>query len=576
MISLISAPALLVILLLLVSFGLFQILLETLKNHNKKQNNILLLSILVFCVSIIFHFYKMTEVPPSGHEDDSKIVITAYILKNTWQDSSQKFIPYFPDLKIYYHNEHIGGEAERGIPIYIQTFIQYFTGPGHFSFRLESTVITLCITILIVGITCFLSKNISTSLMFGSLFTILPWARIFARTTTESTSYCFASACFIFSLFYLVKKKNFIGILIYLLSLSILYISYSPGILLAPLASILIPFILRLHSSEYKDLSTKIFIASVVLLGVLYFNFKEDAGFKHVIARAQYAQGLAGIENFDLQQLASTFLKNASTYTANYLSYLLPNFLFLTGDGNLRHNTGFSGQLFCTLCLAFYIGFIYLISMAKQELSLRLLLGYLLISFIPASVSLEGALDPITRLPLHALRAGSMLPIVGIILFLGLVQISKKSKILFSVYLLAICLNAYFFYSDYFYNYPKRLGNSWITDPGLPQTTQEALKIIKKYPSKKLFYHCSAYSIIYHNLDIIGINALLKGDGILSNVYSYLDYKDRIPIQEGDLLVVQEPFDYAGLNKKFKFILRVRNQYLPNNDFGASLIEILE
>ncbi|MBI3591371.1 MAG: hypothetical protein HY094_08365 [Candidatus Melainabacteria bacterium] len=584
-----SAPSLLVIMFALLFYIFIKLSLESFKQYKTKSSLInsqnkkysllfTILAILVFVSSVCFHFYKITEFPAAGHEDDAKIVITAYIIKNTGHDSSNKFIPYFPDLKLFYHNELVDREAQRGIPIYMQVFLQYFMHPGHYSLRLESTLITLFTTLVIIFTLLILDIDFRAAMIFGALFILLPWSRIFARTTPECTSYCFASSCYVLSLFYLIKKKDALSIIFYLTTLSILYISYSPGLLLAPISSILIPLVFRFHSKEYEKLSTVLITTSIILLGVLYFNFNEDAGYQYVISRAQDKIGLIGIKNFNISELTSTFAKNANIYLANYLSYFLPQFLFIAGDGNLRHHTGFGGQLFITLCIAFYVGLFYIIERFKSNLYFKTLLVFTLISCIPAAISIEGYINSIIKLPLHALRSASMLPPVGIILFLGFRQIFHKNKILLIIYLLAISLNVYYFYVDYFNNYSRKLGNNWICDSGLVKTTQKAIKILKKHPEKKLFYFCSPYSIPYNNLYTIGVKHLLKGDGILSNIFEYLEFKNKIPPQKGDIFVIQESFDtfeVLNLNKKIKFILRVQNPSLSNK-FGSSLFEIAE
>lgn len=552
----------------------------SLVNLASKRNSLLLtaITILIFISSIFFHFYKMADVPPSGHEDDAKIVIAAYIIKNTGHDSSNKFIPHFPDLKIYYHSQLAYQEPQRGIPIYIQVFLQYFVHPGHYSLRLESTLITLFTTLVIIFTLLILGIDFRAAIALGSLFILLPWLRILARTTPECTSYCFASSCYILSLFYLIKKQNALSILFYLITLSVLYISYSPGLLLAPMSSVLIPMILRTHSDKYKRLSAVLLTASILILILLYFNFREDAGFKYVIGRAQSKQGLVGIVNFNVNELYTTFIKNADIYFANYISYFLPPFLFIVGDENLRHHTGFGGQLFTTLCIAFYIGLVCMVEEYKSSLYFKVLLVFCLLSCIPAAISLEGYVDSMTKLPLHALRSASFLPPIGIILFLGFRRVFQKSKLLFAIYLLAISLNVYYFYVDYFKNYSNKLGNNWVCDSGLVKTTQKAIKILKKHPEKRLFYYCAPFSILYHNLETIGINHILKGDGILSNIYEYLVSKDEVPLRKGDIFITQESFDtfeFLNLKKEFRFILRVRNPNLSNK-VGSSVFEIAE
>lgn len=581
-----SAPSLIIILFVFQIFAItkissetFKIFAENLKQVSEKEKRtklcILIISGLIFLSSIFFHFYKMTEVPPAGHEDDAKVVILGYLLKNSAMDSTEKILPYFPDLKVFYHKEHVGGEGQRPFPIYMQAFVQYLTPASHLSFRMGTTIITLLSAIMVVFTTLLITKDLTTSLLCGTLFIFIPWTRTFSRISTESAAYCFGAASYLFSIFYLAKNRSLFGIFFYLISLAILFLSYTAGIMLAPLCAILIPFVFLLQGKENKGLCIKLLIASSVLLGLLYLGSHDDGGFKSSIARAQHAQGITGIDTLNLSELKNTFLKNANIYSANFLGYLLPHYLFLSGDGNLRHNTGFGGQFFITLVFAFYIGLIYAINRFKNDLNFKLLISYLLISIMPACICLEGAYDRYLKLPLHAIRSGSMFPAACILVFLGLITIFKKSKVLFSIYILAIMFNAYLFYMDYFIEYPKRLGNSWICDSGLPKATQKAMEIIKKHPNKKLFYECSVFSIAYNNLDTIGVANLQKGDGLLSNVYHY-DPNQAIKPEKGDLVVVQEPFNYGSLNKPFKFILRVRNKHLENNNYGASLFKIIE
>ena len=570
----VSPPILIIVYLLSIFFILAKLTKENLNKLpiKENQNKVILfcMSIVILLSSIFFHFYKMAEVPAAGHEDDAKIVIAAYILKNSGHDTQGKSLPYYPDMYFLYHNEHGGGEGQRPIPVYLQSLIQYFVPAGHFSYKLESTLIILFTTIIMIYISLFLTKDWTASILFGSLFILLPWTRTFARMTAESTSYCFASASFLLSVFYIIKNKNISGIFFYTFSLLILFISYAPGLMLASTAGFAIPLLLINYSKEYKNLSIKLLISSFTMLGIFYFIFKDDSGFKYCLLRSQQV-GLENILHFDSGQI-NELLKKTNTYTANFLAYLLPHYLFIGGDGNFRHNTQFGGQLFVTLFIAFYTGLVYVFEKSKRDINLRILFVYIFLAILPAAICIEGGTEHLLELALNALRAGAALPAMAIVLIFGFIIIFRKSKILFSLYLFSILTNMYFFYYDYYNEYPKRLGNSWICDSGIPQVTSKALDLLHDNPDKRLYFDCSEYSIIYNNLDKIGIKKLLSGSDELSRIYHNI--KDGEP-RKGDFFLAQEPFDYSKLNKEIKFILRVPNVNLENNAYGASLCEIV-
>lgn len=582
-----SAPFLLLTLFLLLIFIFSDLTIEiskelitNLKNITKKEMqrslSLLIISIILFSFSIFFIFYKMTEVPAAGFvDDDALIVITANLLKDSGHDSYENKIPYYPYLLLKYHHEQVGGGAPIGIPVYLQTFLQYFIPAGHFSLRLECTLLMVFTSIVLIYTTFLLTKELTPSIFCGVLFNLLPWTRILARVTPQTTAYCFASACFLFALLYLIKDKRFPRIVLYFVSLAILFLSYTPGLLLASMCAILIPLVIAKHSSDHKGLSKKIIIAGIIILGMLYFEFRDEQSFKWNLARAQNSQGLEGIIDLNMNQIVHTFISKATLYIANFLGYLLPQFLFFAGDSNPRHNTGFGGQFFAALCIAFYVGFIHLIERKKADLNIKVLLSFLLMSIIPAAICLEGGFETFTKLPLHALRASCILPPITIIIILGLLRIFKGNRKLFYLYLIVIIININLFYTDYFNNYPKKLGNSWIGEPSLSTASKKALKIIKKEPSRKLFYSCALSTIAYYNIDKIGINPIINGNGLLSNVYHYYNRGNTEP-QKGDLFVVQEPFDYTPLNGHYKFIYRGRNKDLADQGYGSSLFEITE
>ena len=547
---------------------------ESTKSIRNNKLIILAISIIIFILSSFLLFYKMTDIPPSGLDiDDGIYVVAAHFLKTLGYDSHNAKIPYYSLASAKYHGWIAWEVGQRAVAVYLMTFLHYFVEPGYFMLRLTSTLLVFFTTIFLIYTCYLLTKSPITSILFGSLFNTLPWARILARITPETTAYCFGAACFLFCIIYLFKTKGKLAFLLYLTSLVMFFQSYTPALMFTPLCIVFIPIVASKYSTEYRSIRNLMVILGIATLALIYFQFKGEEGYRYNLGRANAVGCLPGLNTLDFPQIFESLKENGKTYIANYIAYFMPQFLFFSGDGNLRHNTGFGGQMFAVLCIAFYAGLFYLIEKRKEDPDFRLLLGYLLISAIPYSICLEGALNSETKLPLHALRQSAMLPAVSLIIIIGLLRIFNKSKVWFFVYLVFICTNIYFFYQHYFNVYPVMLGNSAVDDPGLRKASNKAIEILKKHPEKKLFYRCNPLAVVYHNIKEIGTNAIFNGDGILSNVYDYEQRGDVKP-QVGDIFLVQEPFDYGGLKKNHKHILQLEHPYLPGHIIGVSLFEI--
>lgn len=528
-----------------------------------------------FFSSVFLLFFKMTSIPEGSYEtDDGSVVISAFLIKNELKDSTEKILPYYPYFNIKIHKENYQSLNQRGIPMYFQIFTQYFTEPGFFSLRLECTLLMLITSVSLFLSMFLITENITYSTLCASLFNILPWTKVLSRITPETTSYCYASGIFLLSIFFLVKYKNKLGIVFYIVSLLILYLSYAPGLLLAPLCGVIIPLILFVHSKDYKKTGKSLFFFSMIFLFLVTLYMKDDLGLKSSLERAQGIQGLAGVSNFDFNALYNTLSEKAKFYTANFIAYLLPQFLFINGDANSRHNCNTDGQLFIVLGIAFYLGLFSLIWKRDRSLNLTLLLVFLLLSIIPASICLEGSLEKITQLPLHSLRASSALPPITIISVLGLIRIIDHKAGISFLYVFFLILNIFSFYNYYFYTYPNTVIRAF-DDRTLKESSALALYTIKQQPQRKLFYSTPFTSLQYHNAKTIGTKSILNGDGLLSNVYNFEERGD-IKIEPNDIILVHEPWPYDLLKGyKYDFIKRFPNPKV-HGGFGSSVLVIIK
>ncbi|KKP40597.1 MAG: hypothetical protein UR29_C0001G0005 [Candidatus Woesebacteria bacterium GW2011_GWC2_33_12] len=156
----------------------------------------------------------------------------------------------------------------------------------------------------------------------------------------------------------------------------------------------------------------------------------------------------------------------------NYMENLSPEFLFLRGDRNPRHNPGEWGMLYLVELPLILLGLFYLGKKNTKEL-------YLLISWIlivPLATMFLGQT--------HALRNAFMLPPFLLISSFALTKVSKKILFLFAIQLIYVLLTIYYYA-------PNKFGSFWSL------TAKEAsLDAISK-PNQKVILSTSIDNIEY-------------------------------------------------------------------------------
>jgi len=135
----------------------------------------------------------------------------------------------------------------------------------------------------------------------------------------------------------------------------------------------------------------------------------------------------------------------------NYADNLSLNYLFLTGDPNLRHGTGEHGLFFLIFLPVLLIGLYQLFKKHRPEL--LVLIIWWLIVLLPACV-------PETT-P-HSLRSLNALVPVGIVLGFGLMSlVEKKSKIINLIIASLIAVSIFEFSYHYFTQYGADSAYDW-------------------------------------------------------------------------------------------------------------------
>ncbi len=275
------------------------------------------------------------------------------------------------------------------------------------------------------------TKDESIGLWSSFLVVISPWFFIFSRTGYEAT----AGLMFYLLGIYLFLKYlgNRWSILFLTVSFILSAYSYNSFRIILPLT--IIPLIL-FGGSSLRQILTKQKAAisiSIILLILtvipIYRLFVYDTG----------GVRLKAIGN------------SSKLIFSSYISHFNPEFLFISGDKNLRSQQAGFGQFNLVEIILFPLGLLYIRKLKNRNL----LLSLILISPIPAAITKEFP---------HALRAVSLVPFFIIISAMGVTEIKKyiKQKYLVEI---AVTIISSIFFTSYFINfvnvYPSQSSKDW-------------------------------------------------------------------------------------------------------------------
>lgn len=306
----------------------------------------------------------------------------------------------------------------------------------------------------------------------------------------------------------------------------------------------------------FKNLREPVFILSLIvifalaLLGVYLtvsrgsqdrFNtisVFNDQGLRSKITQEVQAERLVD----SLPPVISSKLHNrpiemTAVLAENYVKNFFPSFLFLHGDGEVRHNPAEMGEFYWIDLLFLILGIVYLYGTNKRLL--LLLSGWILIA--PLATSLVG--EP------HALRSSLLLVPLLILSGIGLWKLWAVRKHTFipliSFFLIILFLVQFVIFIDHFYFVAvKKDERFW------------------SYPAKEAFILASAYRQKY---DFV----------ILSNDIDNMEYAYPTYAKLDPNLVIKQNQSPASIGK-FKFF-KYDNVYigsLPNSEVEQFIMDL--
>lgn len=417
-------------------------------------------NILIILILLLASFLRLTQIdsnPKAMYGDSLTLVYDAYSILKTGHDQKGNFMPLFFEL---------GGSRPGGYVYATVPFVAIF-GPVAVAARAVSVLSGIGIVFLLFLLGRMLISE-KAGLAIAILAAIAPWELNLSRGPFESHFALFLSLLGFYG--FLRGLKNPKWFLLFGISLALSIQTYSTFAFTLPLFTIL----LLLWNKNYKLLKSfnpflifSILIISSSLLLYAYLSFSRGSEnrftiiniFQDPTTRQLVSEKAKSDRSFEAippalsNTLHTPHIEILALWADNYVRNFFPNFLFIRGDGQPRHNPAEMGGFFWVYAFFLLLGAAWLFRQNKKLFFM--LLGWSLISPIPTSII--G--------PPHTLRSSFLLPPLLIVMgvgFLKFLETRKKISTLFGVFLLILFSIQFVYFIDRFYFIaPQKNANFW-------------------------------------------------------------------------------------------------------------------
>ncbi|MFC1627013.1 ArnT family glycosyltransferase [Patescibacteria group bacterium] len=421
----------------------------------KKNLNIIL--VILFLLSIFARFYQFGSNPISLYWDEVAIGLDARSLLHTGKDINGQ--SWFQPLFISY------GDYKAPVYIWLVTLLGKFLSVNQLSIRLPSLLASLATAFLIYKLIQLVSPKKSSLPALASLsFLIMPWSIHFARIGMESHLSLFFLTLSIYLLISSALTKKPWQLILSSIFISLGIFTYISLRVIAP-ALFLLTWLIYYRSSIKKNLLP--FIVSLAIIVTSIFTLTNSPNYQasqdyrlsndNLVTSTSYIDKSVAAKGESNTLFSRIFhhryLYQVLEYAENYFTHFSPKFLSLTGDSNLRHHSGFNGQLLTVQTIFLVIG-LYVLFKSKFSPHHLIIITWLLLSPTVAAL--------VNEVP-HASRAIYLIIPLSWLIGMGLNQIFLKNKtILTSLAFLALIINLSLYLHDYFSHYPARSAQAWL------------------------------------------------------------------------------------------------------------------
>ena len=406
--------------------------------------------ILILVLAVFLRFYRLDYLELFGDEIDAGY--QAYSLMETGRDYKGHLLPLYAQ-----------SFSEWRAPMMMYAMIPFIKIFGLNEWGVRSMAAFFGILSILGFYFLLIKTGIKNKLALITIFllTILPWHIQYSRSGFEIT---LMSNLIIWGIYFLIdylsKRKSY-KLYISALLLSLSFYTYNTANIYVPLLLLIIFGVKKIISKEkvFKSALKLLVIMFILSLPILYQIFWGQGSDRFKKVSLFNNEGLVSEINEYRNQQNNSFISkvfyNKAIYSiriigANYLNAFSSDFLFGMGDVTFRHSLHKVGNLFWIYCVFLIVGLIYFILNKKKKFGDYLMMGFLIISPIPSSLTMDGAY--------HATRLFLMVFPLCYLSAIGLNKIFEFRKILGWLTIFVLILE--FVYFQFYYWKSYRL-ESW-------------------------------------------------------------------------------------------------------------------
>lgn len=422
----------------------------------KKFSNIFLG--IIISLSFLVRIWNLNQTPPALYWDEMDVGYQAYSILKTGKD-------YFGENPGFV----VHSFADHRAPGFIYAIFPFVAllGLNAFSVRLPSAISGVVLVFLVYLLGKLLFKSEKTALIAAALTGFSPWSILYSRmafeTTLLLTLFLGGTVCFIRGL------KNSKWWILSGVLFGLTLITYNTAKLFVPLIFLTLILIYVKKENLNNNFRIGSAILGIVLILSLYANIFQGGGQRfseisiltdpQIAAKIDYFRNESALSFTDSREaglnarLIDKILYNKVSLaldriTQNYLSSFSPQFLFISGDPNLRHSVQRAGEFYRIEFVSILLGLGFLFLNIKRGEKAGIFLAiWIILAAIPASITRDGGM--------HASRLAFLFPALSIVSALGLNFIwssfsRKISPVLVSIYAIFWVFGVIFFLNYYF------------------------------------------------------------------------------------------------------------------------------
>ncbi|HEX7901469.1 MAG TPA: glycosyltransferase family 39 protein [Planctomycetota bacterium] len=379
----------------------------------------------ILVVAASLRLYRLEEAPPGIYCDEVALAANARSIGRTGTDLSGVTLPLYSEERSY---EFWGARHIVYQPVYLYASIPFALAldPSIFAARLPSVVFAL---LAIAGTWRLVRKlfDLRTAALAAGLLALSPWHLQFSRIGFEAISLPALTVWAVWCLWEGLERPRYLFGGAVLAGLA----TYA-----YPVAKVFVPLLLAVFVAANFAALRRIgrpalgaALALAVVVGPNLYLVATDTQQERVHDRMilsgylENERAVAFLKARDAGGWAGTVIRHRPllvpfVFAYNYASYFLPDFLFLNGDPNPRHNSTAGGAC------PFYYAPLLIAALAtlirdRRDPRARFLGGWLLAYPVAASLTLENP---------HAIRAIPALPLLEILCALGLLALKSWSQ----------------------------------------------------------------------------------------------------------------------------------------------------